>query len=100
LLHCIFGRQDRQDEIGSLHDVAKRWHVLETSFFGKGAGALASPVKAGNHAHSMLAENGSASMPHITRHQDGNAIKGFCFGHWIGLYAGKGVFALLVSHKA
>ena len=76
--------------LSSLHDISKRWHVLKTSFFGKGACALASPVKAGNHAHFMLVENGSASMPRITRHQIGNAIKGFCFGHWIGLYAGKG----------
>jgi hypothetical protein len=60
-----------------LHDIAKRWHIFKTGFFGKGAGALASPVKAGNHAHSMLAKNGGASMPHITGHQNGNAIKDF-----------------------
>jgi hypothetical protein len=64
----MFGRQDRQDKIGRLHDIAKRLHIFKAGFLGKGAGALASPVKAGNHAHSMLTENGGASMPHITRH--------------------------------
>jgi hypothetical protein len=85
-----------------LHDIAKRWHIFKTGFFGKGAGALASPVKAGNHAHSMLAKNGGASMPHITGHQNGNAINGFCFGHRIGLFVGKGkgVIAPSVSYKA
>jgi hypothetical protein len=51
-----------------LHDIAKRLHIFKAGFFGKGAGALASSVKAGNHAHSMLTENSGASMPHITRH--------------------------------